>query len=120
MSNQPTGSDWDDRARLLIGIAEEAEARARANYREVAIIIDGAIKQLGITQKAAATAVGKSTTWISRLLNWRRRGFPEGSIFEGQRSRRPKRIEHCWWSSVGHVPTAGRDEHADQLELRLR
>ncbi len=49
-------------------------------------ILEAQKKDPKLTQKKVSASIGKSETWVSRLLKWYRAGCLEESIFEGQHS----------------------------------
>jgi|SRR4051812_9984297 hypothetical protein len=71
---------WVERVRRYLAGGTEG-------YRLAALDIENALQEeAGLTQKIVAKRLGRSETWISRLLKWHRAGCPEESIFEGEHS----------------------------------
>jgi hypothetical protein len=78
LSNTPDG--WILQVKRYI-------ADGKDGYRLAAARIEAVRKKdPKLTQKTVAKSIGKSETWVSRLLTWYRAGCPEESIFEGQHS----------------------------------
>lgn len=62
--------------------------RGHQNYKIAAATIAEAMsRDKELTQKKVSDAIGRSTTWVCRLLQWHDEGCREGSIFGGQHSR---------------------------------
>jgi hypothetical protein len=75
-----TAVNTTSKAELLI----RAKAAVEAGYRsmhEAAEALAVAQERHGASQADMARAIGKSEPWISRLLQWRREGYPSDSPF---------------------------------------
>jgi hypothetical protein len=70
----------ETKAGLLAQAKKSIEAGDK-KLREAAEALAKAQEEHGATQEEMAEAVGKSQPWVSRLLQWRRQGYKEGSPF---------------------------------------
>ena len=64
-----------------------------------------AAKELGVTQKEMAKAVGKSEAWVSALLSWRAAGYVDDTPFGAQakRKRRQEKIVQATKDSADRI-----------------
>ena len=53
----------------------------RADYELAAKIIIAAMADYRLNQKAVADHIGRSESWVSRLLQWHRAGCPDETVF---------------------------------------
>jgi hypothetical protein len=76
-----TKTDLLAHAKHLIAAGEQAHAAGQQAFRDAAEAIYAATQKHHATQKDCAKAIGKSETWVSRLLTWRNEGYPDDSPF---------------------------------------
>jgi len=67
-----------ERARQALAIAESADSKIAA-YRIAAEEIAAYMEETGATQEFLARNLGASPGTISKILRWRRQGYPEGT-----------------------------------------
>jgi hypothetical protein len=67
----------------LLAKARKAIESGETSLREAAEAVASA-QQQGATQRQIASAVGKSAAWVNRLLQWRARGYEDGTAFGPQ------------------------------------
>ena len=104
-THELVGKDW-------VGVVNAALSRGRENYKFAALTIVEAMRaDKALKQKKVAEAIGRSTTWVCRLLQWYHEGCPEGSIFGGEHSR--DRIAPAQSQDCTRIP----DEELGQLCL---
>ena len=70
------------------------------------------------TQREMAEAVGKSASWVNKLLKWRRSGYKDHSPFGP--TTKSGRVEHAQQARKAHEPsvTAGTDEASADAKRR--
>ena len=88
----PTGSNITTKAELL--------SRAKQRSRLANISLHDAAEALGVaqelhsaTQREMAEAVGKSASWVNKLLKWRQSGYKDHSPFGA--TTKSGRVEHA-------------------------
>jgi len=87
-ANTTTKGELLERARAAIEAGEQS-------LHDAAEALALAQEDFGATQREIATAVGRSASWVNRLLKWRQSGYKDNSPF-------------------GPTTTAGRVSHAKQ------
>jgi hypothetical protein len=87
-ANTTTKGELLERARAAIEAGEQS-------LHDAAEALALAQEDFGATQREIATAVGRSVSWVNRLLKWRQSGYEDNSPF-------------------GPTTTAGRVSHAKQ------
>jgi len=85
---RPTKAELLKRAKAAIEAGEQS-------LHDAAETLALAQEDFGATQREIATAVGRSASWVNRLLKWRQSGYKDNSPF-------------------GPTTTAGRVSHAKQ------
>ena len=65
----------------LFSIAKIEIERGEDSWRKAAEALARAEKECGATQREMAEAVGRSASWVNRLLQWSRSGYKDGSPF---------------------------------------
>jgi hypothetical protein len=65
----------------LLSCAKAAIEAGDRHLREAAEALVRARDEFGATQRELAEAVGRSASWVNRLLTWHRSGFEEESPF---------------------------------------
>src|SRR5712672_2803740 len=78
---------WAKKVKRLISDGDLRFNEGRKRYRMAAELIAKArAANPKITQECVAEVVGRSTTWVCRLLKWHASGCKDGSIFDGGNS----------------------------------
>jgi hypothetical protein len=83
--------------------------RGRDCYKAAAEMLVLAMQEHSLNQKEAGEALGKSETWVSRLLKWYKADCPDGGVFGPERHRRKIATSQLYRAA----------EHTGQLELGL-
>ncbi len=91
-----TISNLLDKAKRCIGASD-------ASLKEAAEYIAAATAQ-GATQDRIAKAVGKSPTWVSRLLRWQHSGFKDTPF--GPQAKQARAVRRLRESRPATLPTA--------------
>jgi hypothetical protein len=76
----------DMNAAKLLTEAKRAIAAGESHLRKAAELIAQA-QDAGATQRASAKAIGKSQSWISQLLAWRKSGYKGGAFERSHKAR---------------------------------
>ena len=84
-----------ERARQALAIAESADSKIAA-YRIAAEEIAAYMEETGATQEFLARNLGASPGTISKILRWRRQGYPEGTTPFTMADGKLWRSMPCW------------------------
>lgn len=100
---QPT--DW-------IAVAKDALAKGREYHRSAAEAISKALERM--TQKSVALQIGRSPTWVCRVLKWYRAGCQSDTVFGPEAAERRERI------ATSQLDGLLTDEQLGQLSFDLK
>jgi len=110
---EPTGTNTTTRAELLRRAKTAIEA-GEQSLHEAAEALGVAQELHGVTQREMANTIGKSASWVNKLLKWRRSGYKDHSPF-GPTTKRG-RVEHAQQGAKSSKPGKPRAEIPQKAE----
>lgn len=103
----------------LLSRAKQAIESGETSLHTAAEDIAAAQEQ-GATQRQIAEAVGKSAAWVNRLLQWRQRGYQDGTAFGPQAKASRQRAQCVQATEQKKLKPATTSEQAQAAAARAR